>query len=63
MSPTTDARKPPRAAALVRSFVIDGSILAGAGLLGYGAWLAYRPAGFLVAGALFLAAGLKATRK
>jgi hypothetical protein len=29
--------------------------VAGAVLLAYGAWLAYRPAGFLVAGVLLLA--------
>ena len=52
-----------RAAELVRSLVIDGSILGGVGLLSYGAWLAYAPAGFLVAGALLLGLGLKAVRQ
>lgn len=32
-----------------------GPTVAGVGLTSYGAWLAWRPAGFLVAGALILA--------
>jgi predicted tellurium resistance membrane protein TerC len=40
----------------------DITILAGAGLLSYGAWLVYVPAGYLVAGALLLVAGLAASR-
>lgn len=57
----TDPRR-PRAHALIRSLVIDGSILIGAGMLTYGAWLAYAPAGFLVVGSLLLAAGLRSAR-
>lgn len=30
-------------------------VFAGVGLLSFGAWLAWRPAGFMVAGALILA--------
>lgn len=32
--------------------------LVGLGLLAYGSWLAYRPAGFIVPGALLLVAGV-----
>jgi hypothetical protein len=41
-------------AALQASF-----ILGGLGLLSYGSWLAYRPAGFIVPGALILAGGVR----
>lgn len=43
---------------LVREAAIDASILLGAGLLTYGAWLIYAPAGFIVPGVLLLAGGL-----
>lgn len=33
----------------------DAAGLAGAGLLSYGAWLVYQPAGFIVLGSLLLA--------
>lgn len=33
----------------------DGAGLAGCGLVSYGAWLMYEPAGFIVAGVLLLA--------
>jgi len=36
--------------------------IAGAALLAYGAWLIYRPLGFLVAGALLLAGSLLLAR-
>ena len=42
--------------------MIDGSILGGAGLLTYSAWLVFPPAGYGVAGALLLAAGLRGLR-
>jgi hypothetical protein len=35
----------------------DSIGLLGAGLLSYGAWLVYAPAGFIVGGVLLLAAG------
>lgn len=44
-----EAKKKGRAVELAR----DGAILAGAGLVVYGTWLAWSPAGFMVAG-LFL---------
>tara|TARA_Y100001001_G_scaffold163842_1_gene194061 strand:+ start:3913 stop:4104 length:192 start_codon:yes stop_codon:yes gene_type:complete len=39
----------------VRDFANDAVGLAGAGLLSYGAWLVYQPAGFIVLGGLLLA--------
>ncbi|MEA3042984.1 MAG: hypothetical protein QOH47_822 [Sphingomonadales bacterium] len=39
-------------------FVRDAAGLAGAGLVAYGAWLVYAPAGFVVAGLLLLAGAL-----
>lgn len=37
----------------------DALLVAGAAGVSYGAWLAYAPAGFIVAGALAIIAGLK----
>ena len=37
----------------------DVLLIVGAASVAYGAWLAWVPAGFLVAGALVIAAGLK----
>ncbi len=51
------------AASLLRSFVVDLTTLAGCGLISYGAWLTYRPAGFIVAGLVLLAAGLNGGRR
>jgi len=34
-------------------------MIAGAASVSYGVWLAYAPAGFVVAGALLIVAGLK----
>ena len=36
--------------------------VAGAALLCYGAWLAYKPLGFIIAGALLLAAAWRLSR-
>lgn len=36
----------------------DLCALSGAGLMSYGAWLVYRPAGFIVGGVLLLLAGV-----
>jgi len=36
--------------------------LAGAGLISYGAWIIYRPAGFLVAGAMLIVGSFLAAR-
>lgn len=40
----------------------DILLLTGAGSLAYGAWLAWPPAGYLVAGALMVVTGLKMAR-
>ncbi len=40
------------------SFVRDAVGLVGATLVAYGSWLVYRPAGFIVAGALLVAGSL-----
>lgn len=40
-----------------RELIADYLGLSGTGLLSYGAWLVYPPAGFIVGGALLLAAG------
>lgn len=37
-------------------------VICGAASLSFGAWLAWHPAGFIVGGALGLAAGLRALR-
>jgi hypothetical protein len=37
----------------------DVLLVAGAAGVSYGAWLAYQPAGYIVAGALAIVAGLK----
>ena len=47
---------------VVHSNVPDMLLLVGGGLLSYGAGLAYRPAGFITAGLLLLAAGVLASR-
>lgn len=43
--------------------VLVGRALAGLLLISYGAWLAYRPAGFVVAGVLLLADRVAEERK
>lgn len=40
----------------------DVLLAAGTGLVSYGAWSIYQPAGFLVGGALLLAAGVLIAR-
>jgi hypothetical protein len=44
---------------LLKKIVPDVLLLAGAGSVAYGAWLAYPPAGYLVGGAFAILAGLK----
>lgn len=44
----------------LKGAAIDASILAGLGLITYGAWLVYQPAGFLAPGVVLLAVGLYA---
>lgn len=43
----------------MKAYLPDLLMVAGAALVSYGAWLAWQPAGFIVAGALVLMAGLK----
>lgn len=40
----------------------DLLLVAGAGLLSYGAWLVYQPAGFIVGGLLVLVSGVVTSR-
>lgn len=42
--------------------IADLAGIAGAGLLSYGSWLSYEPAGFIVGGALLLAGALRYSR-
>lgn len=49
-------------AAIARSAFIDGSILAGGGLLSYGAWMLAPAAGYIVGGALLMASGIAGAR-
>jgi hypothetical protein len=56
---TTDPKTPD----LLRSALIDGSIVLGGGLLAYGGWLMYAPLGFVVPGALLLGLGLVGARR
>jgi hypothetical protein len=44
-----------RVGAAIPVVLADGAALGGAGLCGYGAWLIFRPAGFIVGGLLLLA--------
>lgn len=47
----------------LKAWLPDALIAGGTGLLAYGAWLVYAPAGFIVGGGLVLAAGILAARK
>ena len=42
--------------------LLNGAGLAGVGLIGYGAWLIYAPAGFIAWGVLLLAGAILAAR-
>lgn len=44
---------------LTKLLLPDALLVAGACALSYGAWLAWPPAGFMVAGVVSLTAGLK----
>lgn len=48
--------------AALPALVRDVTGLAGAGLVSYGAWLVYVPAGFVTGGVLLMAAALLAAR-
>lgn len=45
------------------SLICDLAGFAGAGLVAYGAWLVYAPAGFLVGGVLLIALSILAGRR
>ena len=49
-------------AAALPSLMRDAAGLAGIGLIAYGAWLVYPPAGFIAAGALLLALAVLTAR-
>lgn len=42
----------------MKAWVIDISGVAGGGLITYGAWLIYPPAGYITSGALLIAAAI-----
>ena len=44
---------------LLKTWLPDFLLIAGAAGLSYGAWLAWEPAGYVVIGALAILAGLK----
>ena len=46
----------------MKKIIPDLLLVAGAASLAYGAWLAWAPAGFIVAGALAIVAGLQTAR-
>jgi hypothetical protein len=52
-----------RAVATLPAAIPDALIVAGAGVLSYGAWLVYPPAGYLVAGGLMLVFGVLSALK
>lgn len=58
----TNATKPTRVER-ARSLFIDGSVVMGFGLLTYGSWLVYTPAGLIVPGLLLLGVGLMGARR
>lgn len=49
------AAKLSRVLSALPSIFLDGIGFSGAGLVSYGSWLIYPPAGFLVAGVLLMA--------
>lgn len=56
----SDARESSatRAGRIASAAATDLAVVAGASMLSYGAWMVYEPAGFIVGGAMLLAAGL-----
>jgi hypothetical protein len=44
------------------SYLADALLIAGVGLVSYGAWLVYEPAGFIVGGLMGLAGGILAAK-
>lgn len=47
----------------MKSYIPDALLIAGAGLLSYGAWLVYEPAGYIVGGVLVLTQAVYLARK
>jgi hypothetical protein len=47
---------------IITSMLPDALMVSGSAGISYGAWMVYPPAGFLVAGALLLVAGILAAR-
>lgn len=61
---SSSPNQPPRPALkIARGIAVDAALLTGAGLLAYGSWLAYPPAGFIVGGLVVLCAGLNGGRR
>lgn len=54
---------PSRTARVLRKLRNDVALLGGLGLVSYGAWLAWAPAGFMVPGALLIALGVLGARQ
>lgn len=52
--------QPKKSPGAVQSVVVDLMVLAGSGLVTYGSWLVYAPAGFIVPGVLLLVVGMTA---
>ncbi len=46
----------------MKKHIPDALLLLGSGSLSYGAWLAWPPAGYLVAGVLLMIAGIQLAR-
>ena len=44
---------------MLKKYLPDVLLIGGAGSVSFGAWLAYNPAGFVVAGALAIYAAIK----
>lgn len=49
--------------AALPELLIDGAALCGTGLVSYGTWRIYPPAGFIVAGVLLIAGAVLLARK
>ena len=47
----------------MKKHIPDALLIAGAGLISFGAWLVYQPAGFMVGGLMVLVAGVITSRK
>ncbi len=47
---------------MLKKLLPDFLLIAGAGSVSFGAWLAYNPAGYLVAGVLLIVAGIQLAR-